>query len=143
MAKNLVYRNDNKQNRTVTLSATHGSGEPVLTPAGEPAVTLTGSGDYTATETIPGVGTLSGIPAGGAGLTGKQVTVALSGTFEFDEDDIAGTTAATATQGQKIYITSANALTTTAGSNTFFGTVDFPVDYNKTRGFVPVKLGAR
>ena len=143
MAKNLVYRNDNKQNRAVVLAATHGSGEPVLTPAGEPAVTLTGSGDYTKTETIPGVGTLSGIAAGGQGLTGKEVTVALSGTWEFPEDDVTGTTAATATQGLKVYITSALSLTTTAGSNTFFGTVDFPKDYDKTRGFVPVKLGAR
>lgn len=143
MAKNLVYRNDNKQNRAVTLAATHGSGEPVLTPAGEPAVTLTGSGDYTATEVIPGVGTLSGIERGGQGLTGKEVTVALSGTWEFPEADVAGTTAATATQGLKVYITAALALTTTAGSNTFFGTVDFPKDYDKTRGFVPVKLGAR
>lgn len=143
MAKNLVYKGDNKQNRVVVLAATHDSGEPVVTPAGEPAVTLTGSGDFTRSETIAGVGTLSGIPAGGVGLEGKEVTVALSGTYEFPEGDIAGTTAATATQGLAVYITSANALTTTEGSNTFFGTVDFPKEYDKTRGFVPVKLGDR
>lgn len=143
MAKNLVYKNDNKQNRVETLAATYDSGTPVISLSGAPAITVTGSGDFTKSEVIPGVGTLSGIPAGGAGLTGKQVTLAFSGTWEFPEDDITGTTAATATQGQKVYITSANALTTTAGSNTLYGSVDFPKEYDKTRGMVPVKIGDR
>lgn len=143
MAKNLVYKNDNKQNRVVVLAATHGSGEPVIAPSGAPAITVTGSGDYTESEVIPGVGTLTGVSKGGVGLTGKEVTIAFSGTWEFDEDDITGTTAATATQGLKVYITSANALTTTAGSNTLYGSVDFPKEYDKTRGMVPVKIGDR
>lgn len=143
MAKNLVYKNDNKQNRVVELDATHGSGEPVIAPSGAPAITVTGSGDYTESEVIPGVGTLSGVPKGGVGLEGKEVTLAFSGTWEFPEDDIEGTTAATATQGEEIYITSDFELTTTEGSNTFYGTVDFPKDYDKTRGMVPVKIGDR
>lgn len=144
MAKNLVYRNDNKQNRVETLSATYAPGKPVISLSGAPAVTVTGSGDYTRTETITGIGSLSGIPAGGVGLTGKQVTLAFSGTWEFPVGDIAGlANVAAATQGQKIYITSGNALTTTVGSNTLFGSVDFPVDYDKTRGQVPVKIGSR
>ena len=143
MAKNLVYRNDNKQNRVEVLSATYDSGVPVLSLSGEPAVTITGSGDFTKSEVIVGVGTLSGIAAGGVGLAGKEVTLAFSGTWEFPEDDIAGVTAATATQGQKVYITSGNALTTTVGSNTFYGSVDFPKDYDKTRGMIPVKIGDR
>lgn len=143
MAKNLVYKNDNKQNRVVVLAATHGSGEPVIAPSGSPAITVTGSGDYTESEVIAGVGTLSGIPRGGVGLVGKEVTIAFSGTWEFPEADIAGTTAATATQGLKVYITAALALTTTAGSNTPYGSVDFPKDYDKTRGMVPVKIGDR
>lgn len=143
MAKNLVYKNDNKQNRVEVLSATYGSGVPVISLSGAPAITVTGSGDYTKSETILGVGTLSGIAAGGVGLVGKEVTLAYSGTWEFPEADVAGTTAATATQGQKIYITSGNALTTTVGSNTFYGTVDFPKEYDKTRGMVPVKIGDR
>lgn len=143
MAKNLVYKNDNKQNRVVVLADTHGSGEPVIAPSGAPAITVTGSGDYTESEVIAGVGTLSGIPKGGVGLVGKEVTIAFSGTWDFPEADITGTTAATATQGLKVYITSANALTTTAGSNTLYGSVDFPKDYDKTRGMVPVKIGDR
>lgn len=141
MALNLVYRNDNMNNRVETLAATYAPGIPVLSLGGKPAVTITGSGDYTKSETIQGVGTLSGIPAGGVGLTGKQVTLAFDGTWEFPNSAVAGTTAATATQGQVIYITSANALTTTVGSNVRYGTVDFPVDYDKTRGMIPIKIG--
>lgn len=143
MAKNLVYKNDNKQNRAVTLSDTHGPGEPVIAPSGRPAITVTGSGDYTESVVIEGVGTLSGVAKGGQGLEGKEVTIAFSGTWEFDEDDITGTTAATATQGEEIYITSNFELTTTEGSNTFYGTVDIPKDYDKSRGFIPVKIGDR
>lgn len=142
MAKNLVYKNDNKQNRVETLAATHGPGEPVVSLSGAPAVTVTGSGDYVKSEIIPGVGTLSGVPAGGVGLEGKQVTLAFSGTWEFPTADITGVTASTA-NGTKVYITSANALTGTASGNTLFGTVDYPVDYDKTRGFTPIKIGAR
>lgn len=141
MATNLVYRNDNRNNRVETLAATHGPGVPVLSLAGLPAVTITGSGDYTKTETIDGVGTLSGIPAGGVGLTGKQVTLAFDGTWEFPASSITGITAASA-QGTKVYISSANALTGTASGNTLYGYVDFPNDYDKTRGMVPVRIGA-
>ena len=143
MATNLVFKNDNKQNRVVTLAATYGPGVPVIAN-GSPAVTVTGSGDYTKSETIAGVGTLSGVAAGGVGLAGKEVSVAFSGTWEFPVTDITGlTSVAAATNGDVIYITSANALTTTEGSNLKFGTVDFPKDYDKTRGLVPIKIGDR
>ena len=142
MAKNLVYRNTDLLNRVETLAATYGPGEPVLSLGGQPAVTVTGSGDYTKSEVIPGVGTLSGVAAGGVGLEGKQVTLAFDGTWEFDEDDVAGLTAATAAQGAAVYITSTGDLTATAGSNTKFGTVDVPVDYDRSRGFIPIKIGA-
>lgn len=140
MALNLVYKGDDKQNRVETLAATYAPGVPVLSLGGQPAVTVTGSGDYTKSEVIPGVGTLSGIPAGGAGLTGKQVTLAFSGTWEFT--GITGVTTSAA-QGTKVYITSGGALTGTASGNTLFGTVDYPVDFDKTRGPVPVKIGNR
>ena len=140
MATNLVYKGDDKRNRVETLPATHGSGEPVLSLGGEPAVTLTGSGDYTRSETIAGVGTLSGIPAGGIGLTGKEVTLCFDGTWEFD--DVTGINPATAAQGTPVYITDDGELTATATGNTAYGTVDVPKDYDRTRGFVPVKIGA-
>ena len=142
MAKNLVYRNDNKKNRVEVLAATYAPGVPVVSLSGAPAVTVTGSGDYVKSEVIPGVGTLSGIAAGGVGLEGKEVTLAFDGTWEFPTSGITGASASTA-NGTKVYITSANALTTTVGSNTFYGTVDRPKDYDNTRGFTPIKIGAR
>ncbi len=143
MATNLVFKNDNKQNRVVTLAATYGPGVPVIAK-GSPAVTATGSGDYTKSEVIPGVGTLSGVAAGGVGLAGKEVSVAFSGTWEFPVADITGiASVAAAVNGETVYITSANALTTTAGTNLKFGTVDFPKEYDKTRGLVPIKIGDR
>lgn len=142
MATNLVYRNTDAYNRVETLAATYGAGVPVLSLGGKPAVTVTASGDHTRSDStsFPPY-TISGIPDGGAGLVGKQVTLAFDGTWEFPNSAVAGTTAATATQGQVIYVTSANALTTTVGSNVRYGTVDFPPDYDKTRGFIPIKIG--
>lgn len=144
MATNLVYMGTPADNRVETLAATYGSGIPVLSLGGLPAVTLTGSGDYTKTETIAGYGTLSGIPAGGVGLSGKEVTLAFNGTFEFDKDAWASNTLPTTgiSQGAKVYITSGGDLTTTEGSNTLFGYFDYPKDYDTTRGFLPVRIGA-
>lgn len=143
MATNLVYRNDNKQNRVETLAATYAPGKPVVSLGGLPAVTVTGSGDYTKSEVIPGVGTLSGIAAGGVGLEGKEVSLAFDGTWEFDKAEFGGTLpSANIAQGDKVYITSAGVLTTTEGSNTLFGYFDYPKEYDKTRGFLPIRIGA-
>ena len=147
MATNLVYRNTDSQNRVETLAATYGPGVPVTSKAGLPAVTVTGSGDYTVSETISGVGTLSGIPAGGAGLTGKQVTLAFDGTWEFlasGFDDTAPDPTSVA-QGTAINFRSASGKLTTTAVTTgvvAWGYVDFPPDYDKTRGYVPVRIGA-
>lgn len=141
MATNLVYRNTDAYNRVETLAATHQPGVPVLSLGGKPAVTVTASGDATTTDStsFPPY-TISGIPNGGVGLVGKQVTLAFDGTWEFLASGITGVTAASA-QGTVVYITSANALTGTASGNTRFGTVDFPPEYDKTRGYVPIKIG--
>lgn len=141
MATNLVYRNTDARNRVETLAATYGAGVPVLSLGGQPAVTITASGDHTRSDsTLFPPYTISGIPDGGAGLVGKQVTLAFDGTWEFLASSITGVTTSSA-QGTKVYITSGGALTGTATSNTLFGTVDYPVDYDKTRGYVPIKIG--
>lgn len=143
MATNLVYMGHPADNRVETLDATYGPGVPVLSLGGLPAVTLTGSGDYTKSETIAGYGTLSGIPAGGVGLSGKEVTLAFNGTFEFDKDAFGGTLPTTnIDQGDEVYINSSGELTNTAVGNTLFGYYDYPKDYDKTRGFLPVRIGA-
>ena len=136
MATNLVYRNIDSKNRVRDLGETIAPGTAVMTPEGEPAVAVTGSADYTISEEIPGGGTLSGIPAGGVGLEGQEVTLAYDGTWEFD--DIEG--AEGLSVGDPVYITGTGALN--AAGTDVFGTVDFVPDYDSTRGFVPVKIGA-
>lgn len=139
MATNLVYRNPDAKNRARDLGRTVAPGSPAIVD-GRAAVAVTGSADYTISETFPGVGTLSGIPAGGVGLEGQEVTLAFDGTWEFN--NITGAVATSIAQDADIYITSGNALTTTSTGNTLWGNVDFPPDYDKTRGFVPVRIGA-
>lgn len=145
MATNLVYRNTDSQNRVETLAATYQSGVPVLTLAGNPAVTVTASGDATTSDatSFPPY-TISGIPNGGVGLTGKQVTLAGDGTWEFLAEDFSDTAPdpETVTQGTAVYLESNGVLTTTSTDNTAYGYVDFPPDYDKTRGYVPVRIGA-
>lgn len=139
MALNLVYRNTDSQNRVEDLGKTLGPGDPEISKAGLPVVAVTGSADFTVSEVIPGLGTLSGIPRGGVGLRGQEVTLAFDGTWEFE---VTGATAASA-QGTKVYITTAGRdLTTTAGSNTEYGYIDWPTDYDRTRGLTPVRIGA-
>lgn len=137
MALNLVYRNTDSQNRVEDLGKTLAPGVPVLSKAGLAANTVTGSGDYTVSETVFQY-TVSGIPAGGVGLRGQEVTLAFDGTWEYAVTGATDTTA----QGTKVYITTAGALTLTAASNTEFGYVDWSTDYNRTRGLTPVRIGA-
>ena len=138
MATNLVYRNTDAKNRVRDLGETIAPGTPVVVD-GRSAVAVTGSADYTISESFPGAGTLSGIPAGGVGLEGQEVTLAFDGTWEFD--NITGAVATSIAQDADIYITSGGSLTTSASGNTIWGNVDFPPDYDKTRGFVPVRIG--
>ena len=138
MALNLVYRNTDSQNRVEDLGKTLAPGAPTTSKGRLPVVAVTGSGDYTTSEVIPGVGTVSGIPAGGVGLRGQEVSLAFDGTWEFA---VTGATAATA-QGVRVYLTAAGALTTTAASNTEYGCVDWSTDYDRTRGLTPVRIGA-
>ena len=138
MALNLVYRNTDSRNRVEDLGKTLAPGLPVVSKAGLPATTVTGSADYVKTDTAFGM-TLSGIPAGGVGLKGREVTLAFDGTWEYP---VTGGTAATA-QGVKVYVIAAsNTLTTTAGSNVGFGYIDWSPDYDRTRGVLPVRIGA-
>lgn len=137
MALNLVYRNTDSQNRVEDLGKTLAPGAPAVSKAGLPVVAITGSADYTRTEQVFQY-TVSGIPAGGVGLRAQEVTLAFDGTWEFE---VTGATAASA-QGTKVYITAAGALTTTQGSNTEYGYIDWSTDYDRTRGLTPVRIGA-
>lgn len=143
VAANLVYRNTDARNRVQVLASTHGPGEAVLSVEGLPAVTVTGSGDYTKTEaSFYAPLTISGIPAGGKGLEGKEVTLAFDGTWEFPEDEVANLSAATVVNGDVIYITTGLDLTdASGGGNVQFGYVDIPKDYDRSRGMIPIRIG--
>jgi len=146
MATNLVYRNGDLKDRVQVLAATHGAGEPIISLDGKPAVTVTASGDHTRSDStsFPPY-TVSGIPDGGVGLVGKEVTLAFDGTWEFLGSGFdSSTTPADVSQGQAINFKTSNGKLTTASITTgivAFGTVDFPPDYDKTRGYIPVKIG--
>lgn len=146
MATNLVYRNTDSQNRVEALANTYQPGRPVVSLAGLAAVTVTASGDATTTDStsFPPY-TISGIPNGGVGLEGKQVTLAFDGTWEWPATELTGLTTAS-TQGTLVnYVTATGVLTNAAvGAGVVaYGYVDFPPDYDKTRGFVPVRIGTR
>lgn len=152
MATNLVFRNTDSENRWDDIGRTVLSGDPVISTWG-PAVAVTSSGNATGTETFGapiGGGTqltLSGIPAGGVGNDGTEYAAASDGTWEFLASSFNGTAPnpATITKGTAInYHVASNSLTTAATSGSTvvaFGKVDFPKDYNKTRGFIPVRIG--
>lgn len=149
MVKNMIYKYEEKNTRVRTLAATVLSGTPLLDPAdARPAVALTNSGDATKTVTtadIPiggGVTTLT-YPNGGEGLIGKETTLAYDGTWEFDVVSSGATPAPTSTaNGVQVYIiTGTGALTLSSSGNTAYGRVDYPTDYYKRAGKLPVRIG--
>lgn len=142
MATNLVYRYTGEKTRVWDLGGTFAPGLPVKSASSEPGVTLTATGNYTRSQVF-GPYTISGIPAGGVGLTGNECTVATDGTWEFDNVVSSGATPAPTSTANNtlVYITAGNALTLTVGSNTAYGVVDYPKDYVKVAGTLPVKIG--
>lgn len=153
MATNLVFRNADSQNRWDDIGRTVRSGDPVISTWG-PAVAVTSSGDAVSTEIlatpIGGTGSaiqITGLPEGGVGNEGKEFAAAVDGTWEFPVDSFGGTSPdlATITAGTEVnYDTGSNELTLDAvgGDVVEFGKVDFPKNYDKTRGFLPVRIGA-
>lgn len=143
MATNLVYRNTDSQNRVEDLGRTLAPGKPALSEAGLPVVTVTGSADYTITEQVDDNISITGIPAGGVGLEDQEVTLAFDGTWEFDAEEFGGTLPTTnIDQGDTVYIDSAGDELSTGSGDVEFGYVDYPKDYDTTRGFIPVRIGA-
>lgn len=143
MTKNMIYKYTENKTRVRTLDETVESGTPLLADDGRPAVALTASGDATSTVTnadLPfggGAQVTITYPNGGVSLYGKETTLAFDGTWEFS---VPGATVATA-QDTAVFITSAGELTLTDTGNTAFGHVDYPIDYQKRAGILPVRIG--
>lgn len=148
MAENMIYKYDPLKVRVRTMGATTLSGTPVFDPDdARPAVALTNSGDATKTVTtsdIPiggGVTTLT-YPNGGVSLTGKETTLAYDGTWEFDAVSTGTTPAPTNTaNGVSVYLKAAGGLTLASGDGTLYGVVDYPTEYYKVAGKLPVRIG--
>lgn len=147
MTENMIYKYDEKKTRVRTLAATVTSGTPLLDGT-RPAVALTNSGDSTKTVTtadIPIGGTVTSLTYenGGVGLTGKETTLAYDGTWEFSGVVSSGSTPIPTNTAIEtaVYITSGGALTLVSSGNTFYGRVDYPIDYFKVAGTVPVRIG--
>lgn len=137
MAKNRIFKETELKNRVRVVPSGTVSGQPLLIGGIRPAVAITDRGDAVKTFSLGGL-TMGGFPSGGVGLAPNEASVAFDGTWEFL---VTGATPATA-QDDPIYITGAGALTTMAGSNTRFGYVDYPKDYHKAAGRLPVRIGA-
>ena len=142
MATNMIFKYEEKNTRVRTLAGQTAGGAPLLDPAdARPAVTLTATGGFTKTVTtnLPfGWGSVTGVAAGGEGLATLDATLAYDGAWELP---VSGATTGTA-QGAQVYITSGNALNLTASGNTAYGRVDYPLDYKKVAGVLPVRIGA-
>jgi hypothetical protein len=147
MALNLVYRGDPRKNRERVVPEGTVSGDPLLLDDG-PAVALTSRSDATKSFTTPQGYTLSGVPSGGVGNATNSATVAFDGTYEFSGVVSTGETPApTSTpQSTAVYITEGGTLTLASAENgtdnDLFGHVDYPPDYHKVAGTLPIRIGA-
>lgn len=151
MATNMIFKYSTSgvnAPKVRTLSSSKDSGQPVFDPNdARPAVTLTASGDLTktVTENLPyGWGSVTGVAVGGASLIGKETTLAYDGTWEFSDVVTSGTSATTTAvaQGTTVYLnTTAAHLTLASGEGTLYGYVDYPIDYEKAAGVLPVRIG--
>jgi hypothetical protein len=146
----MIFKYSERKTRVRTLAASVLGGTPVLDPLdARPAVALANSGDVVTTLTssdIPLGGGVSRIDYanGGVGLTGKQTILAYDGTFEFAGVVSTGTTPVPTTTPDRtlVYITSAGALTLVSSGNTIYGRVDYPIDYYKVAGVLPIAVGS-
>ena len=140
MANNNVFSYTEGLTEFWTLAATTGSGVPVLSITKQPAITLTGTGDFVKSEVL-GPYTVSGIQAGGVGLDGKEASIATDGTWKLN---VTGGTVSTPQNTLVYMVESTGALTLTVGSapvNATYGKVNYPKGGIRAAGVLPVKIG--
>jgi len=137
MANNVVFAHTEGLTEFWTLAATTGSGVPVVSINDQPAITLTGTGDFVKSEAL-GPYTISGIPAGGVGLAAKEASIATDGTWTVA---VAGGLVATPQNTLVYFIKATGLLTLTVGTNVLFGKVNYPKGGIRVAGSLPVKIG--
>lgn len=132
MAKNFVFHDSENLRRTVYVGKGVAPGTPLIY-GGQPAVAITGSGDYTSSQTFTyGSTTVTKTTKGGFSLRDGEATLAFDGSVAANVEGVSGeadafTINATtlAKDPKPVYITSTGTLTLTKGDNKFFGIVDF------------------
>lgn len=137
MARNRIYAENEKNNRSRPVPTGTKAGAPLLVET-RPAVALTNRGDVPAESIAINGGTPYVIMGGGVGNAPDAASVAFDGTFLFP---VTGATAGTTADGTAVYITTANALTLTEGTNTLYGVVDKPIGWHAIAGSLPVRIG--
>ena len=152
MAKNMVFKYTENKTRVRTLSGVTDAGVPLLDPAdARPAVTVTSTGKITRTvstsdnpQVVPLGGGVTSITYtdGSPGHGDNDATLAYDGTWEFGVVSSGTTPAPTTTpNGTQVYITPGGALTLASSGNTAYGRVDYPTDWHKRAGKLPVRIG--
>lgn len=143
MADNMYKKYTESLTREVEVGANVPGGSAVIAD-GQPAVTLAASGGSSRTITLANGDTLTQADKGGVGYRTNCAVVAFDGTWLFEVDGVTdGETVpdsgAGTNRGTKVYRVAADgALTTTAGSNVYFGIID---DGNIVDGVAPVQIG--
>lgn len=135
MPTNQVYKPNRNLSKYREVGPDVRQGTAVLID-GRPGVTDADSGGSSRTDTLVTDVTIT-YPSGGAGYEEDHALVHFDGTFEFE---VEGVTAST-DSGVKVYIKTDGGLTTTEGTNTFFGVTDYPKGYAKVAGRAPVQIG--
>lgn len=143
MATNMFKKYTESLTREVEVGANVPGGSAVIAD-GQPAVTLAASGGSTRTVTLANGDTLTQADKGGVGYRENCAVVAFDGTWLLEVDGATdGPTvpdsASGSNRGTAVYRVAADGtLTTTAGSNTYFGKID---DGTIVDGVAPVQIG--
>jgi hypothetical protein len=138
-----VYSSTDLLRRPWVNPTTIAAGTAVISSSDQPGIAITGTGDSTAASLVVGPYTVTQAAGsgGGVGNEGKEFSAAVDGTWTFP---VTGGLTSTPNNTLVYAVVSSGditSLTLTVGSNKKYGVVDYPKDYVKTAGFLPVKIG--
>ena len=137
MATNKIFEEDARTNRALVVPSGTKSGD-FLIVGGVPCVAITDRGDAQRTFDLGPIGEIT-VPSGGASLASNQATVATTGTWELP---VVGAGNSTGQGVEVFWDDTKKELTLTGTGNTAVGVTDYPIDYARTDGIAPVRIGA-
>lgn len=142
MATNMFKKYTEALTREIAVPTGTAPGTPLLEAvSNRPAVTLTGSGDYTLSHTNADGSVTSGIPTY-SGTAPLGAVAAFDGTWLLAVTGVTagptGSAGAGTDKGTAVYITSGGVLNLTSSGNTLFGRVDDGFIVGTT---TPVQIG--